>query len=268
MESVALFGGSFDPPHIGHKAIVEKVLNLKEIDKVVIMPTYLNPFKLKSHATAQQRLTMVKAMFKKFKHVEVSDFEVQQQQKVPSITTVKHLLKKCKKIYLIIGADNLQSLPQWQDYDELEQLVTFVVASRNNIKIPNKYIKLDVDENISSTQIREREHNLQNRIKRITQVLDTNKAESIEAFDLSDKDYIVDTAIIASSLGTRHTLALLDHLKKDLKSEETINNVDESGDWVVVDLGDILIHIMTPEYRVKYDMETFLSQIGEAKEAL
>jgi ribosome-associated protein len=109
---------------------------------------------------------------------------------------------------------------------------------------------------------------LQNRVKKITEILDKNKAEAIEVFDLSDKDYIVDTAIIASSLGSRHTLALLDHLKKDLKADEKINNVDESGDWVVVDLGDILIHIMTPEYRVKYDMETFLSEIGEARETL
>jgi len=103
---------------------------------------------------------------------------------------------------------------------------------------------------------------MQNRIQKITDSLDKNKAEAIEVFDLQDKNYIVDYAIIASSLGQKHTLALLDHLKDDLKPEETFNNVDESGDWVVVDLGDILIHIMTPEYRVKYDMETFLSELG------
>jgi len=103
---------------------------------------------------------------------------------------------------------------------------------------------------------------LQNRIKAITDVLDKNKAEKIEVFDLKDKNYIVDFAIIASSLGSRHTLALLDHLKKSIKENETFNNVDESGDWVVIDLGDILIHIMTPEYREKYDMETFLSELG------
>ena len=103
---------------------------------------------------------------------------------------------------------------------------------------------------------------MQNRIEKITQTLDTNKAEAIEVFDLREKNYFVDYAIIASSLGQKHTTALLDHLKKALKPEETFNNVDESGDWVVVDLGDILIHIMTPEYRVKYDMETFLSELS------
>lgn len=107
---------------------------------------------------------------------------------------------------------------------------------------------------------------MQNRIEKITDVLDKNKAESIEVFDLREKNYFVDYAIIASSLGSRHTTALLDHMKKDLKPEETFNNVDESPDWVVIDLGDILIHIMTPEYRVKYDMEAFLGDLADGKE--
>ena len=109
---------------------------------------------------------------------------------------------------------------------------------------------------------------MQTRIETITALLDMNKAESIEVFDLRDKNYFVDYAIIASSLGTKHTVALLDHLKTGLKPEEHFNNVDESGDWIVVDLGDILIHIMTPEYRVKYDMETFLSELGKASSTL
>jgi len=105
---------------------------------------------------------------------------------------------------------------------------------------------------------------MNNRIQTITDVLDKNKAEAIEVFDLREKNYFVDYAIIASSLGTRHTTALLDHLKNGIKPAEKFNNVDESGDWVVIDLGDVLIHIMTPEYRVKYDMETFLSELGSA----
>jgi ribosome-associated protein len=105
-----------------------------------------------------------------------------------------------------------------------------------------------------------------NRVEKITSVLDKNKAEAIEVFDLRDKDYFVDYAIIASSLGQKHTTALLDHLKRELKPEEHFNNVDESGDWIVIDLGDILIHIMTPEYRIKYDMESFLAELSKASE--
>ena len=107
---------------------------------------------------------------------------------------------------------------------------------------------------------------MKNRIENIIAVLDKHKAEAIESFDLREKNYFVDFAIIASSLGIKHTTALLDHLKNELKPEESFNYVDVSGDWVVIDLGDILIHIMTPEYRVKYDMETFLSELGEGKD--
>ncbi len=107
---------------------------------------------------------------------------------------------------------------------------------------------------------------MKTRVDNITAVLDKHKAENIEVFDLQDKEYIVDTAIIASSLGQKHTLALLDHLKKELKPQEKFHYVDESGDWVVIDLGDILIHIMTPEYRVKYDLESFLSEIDQQKQ--
>lgn len=109
---------------------------------------------------------------------------------------------------------------------------------------------------------------MQTRIEKITNVLDKNKAENIEVFDLRNKNYFVDYAIIASSLGARHTSALLDHLKNDLKPAEKFNNIDESSDWIVVDLGDILIHIMTPEYRVKYDMESFLTALAEGKEGM
>ena len=107
---------------------------------------------------------------------------------------------------------------------------------------------------------------MQNRIQNIIETLDKHKAEAIESFDLREKDYFVDYAIIASSLGQKHTTALLDHMKNELKPAETFNYVEESGDWVVVDLGDVLVHIMTPEYRVKYDMESFLSALANGKD--
>jgi len=104
---------------------------------------------------------------------------------------------------------------------------------------------------------------MQKRLEKIIEVLDRNKAEGIELFDLRERDYFVDYVIIATSLGERHTLALLDYLKKELKPEEQFNHVDETGEWVVADLGDVLIHIMTAEYRSKYDMESFLNQLAK-----
>ena len=109
---------------------------------------------------------------------------------------------------------------------------------------------------------------MQKRVEKIIHVLDKNKAEGIEVFDLRSKNYFVDYAIIASSLGPKHTVALLDYLRKDLKPAEKFNHVDESPEWIVIDLGDILVHIMTPEYRVKYDMESFLSELKHGAEGI
>lgn len=155
METIALFGGSFDPPHIGHEVIVKEALKIKDIDKVVIMPTYLNPFKSNFCAPSKLRLKWLKKIFAPYKNVEICSYEVDSNKKVSSIESVKHLLNRYKKIYLIIGADNLIDLPKWDRYEELKELVTFVVASRKNIEIPKSFLKLEVEENISSTQLRE-----------------------------------------------------------------------------------------------------------------
>lgn len=156
METIALFGGSFDPPHIGHEYIVKKALELDSIDKVIIMPTFLNPFKSQSHAPSELRLKWLRGIFGKEKNVEISSFEVNLKKKVPSIESVQHLLHYYQKIYLIIGADNLESLHKWERYRELKHLVTFVIATRDNIIVPHNYLVLHIEENISSSQLRER----------------------------------------------------------------------------------------------------------------
>ncbi|MCK9491144.1 MAG: nicotinate (nicotinamide) nucleotide adenylyltransferase [Sulfurimonas sp.] len=155
METIALYGGSFDPPHIAHEALVKALLEIKEIDKVIVMPTYLNPFKSNFFAPSELRLKWLREIFSEVKEVEVSDYEVRQNKKVPSIQSVKHLLKRFKKIYLVIGADNLTSLHKWEGFDELNNLVTFIVAQRDRVDIPDGYISLNIDINISSTMLRE-----------------------------------------------------------------------------------------------------------------
>ena len=92
-----------------------------------------------------------------------------------------------------------------------------------------------------------------------------NKAENIEVFDLQGSDYFADYVVIATSLGERHTFALLDHLKRGLKPDEEFLAIDESGDWIAIDLGDILIHVLTPNYRNIYDLESFLREIAARK---
>lgn len=105
---------------------------------------------------------------------------------------------------------------------------------------------------------------IEERIENIVTILDDKKAEEIEVFNLDDADYIAKRVVIANSLNGKHTMALADHLKIGLKaSGDSILASDMSDEWVVADLGDILIHIMIPEYRQRYSLEQFLSELVE-----
>lgn len=154
MNTIALFGGSFDPPHTGHTAIVNALEKLDYIDKIIIMPTFLNPFKSSSHASSLLRLQWLKCIFSDHKNVLIDSYEVRQEKKVPTIESVLYLLKRYQKIFVVIGADNAATLEQWYRYDELKEKVTFIVASRENIKIPKEFIPLEVDVDISSSELR------------------------------------------------------------------------------------------------------------------
>ena len=109
---------------------------------------------------------------------------------------------------------------------------------------------------------------IKERVDTIVSILDDKKAEEIEVFDLSNTDYIAKEVIIANSFGGKHTVALYDHLKNGLKPKgEQFLGAEESNDWVVVDLGDIIVHIMTPAYREHYSLEKFLSGFKPAEES-
>jgi ribosome silencing factor RsfS/YbeB/iojap len=100
---------------------------------------------------------------------------------------------------------------------------------------------------------------MEQRIKKIVDVLDSKKAEEIEVIDLEGKGYITNTVIIATALNSRHSIALLSHLKNELKPEEEFVATEEDGEWTIVDLGDIIIHLMTQTHRDIYSLEEFLS---------
>ncbi|MDR0467671.1 MAG: ribosome silencing factor [Campylobacteraceae bacterium] len=102
---------------------------------------------------------------------------------------------------------------------------------------------------------------MNDRIELITNELDDKKATDIQVFDMKNSDYFVDYVVVATSMGERHSLALLEYLKTALKAKgEQFLNIEATGDWIVVDLGDTLIHLLSPDFRVKYNLEEFLQQ--------
>ncbi|WP_252204560.1 ribosome silencing factor [Campylobacter vulpis] len=100
---------------------------------------------------------------------------------------------------------------------------------------------------------------MQERIATISQILDEKKAEEIEVFDMREGEYFVSFVIIATTLGEKHALSLIDELKTKLKTKgEEFLNVESSEEWSVIDLGDILIHLLSPQYRKIYQLEELL----------
>jgi nicotinate-nucleotide adenylyltransferase len=175
---IAIFGGSFDPFHIGHEKIVNLALEKLDITKLFIIPTFLNPFKQSSFLDATTRLKLIEELYASNTNINVLDYEVKQNKKVSTYETLLHLQTnhKLDTIYLIIGADNLKNIHLWYNFDYIKDNVQFVVINRNNHHLNSKYIKaiyLNLSENISSSQLREKmdlsyiPHKIQKKVKKL-----------------------------------------------------------------------------------------------------
>ena len=143
-----------------------------------MVPAFLNPFKSDSFLNSQARFDLVKKLFLDEPKVVVSDYEIKQHEPVYSIETVKYLkqLYKASKIYLLIGADNLEKLHLWHSYKELSDLVEFVVVDRKDYTSDyashiTHHLSLRID--ISSTSLRNKLNleyipkKIQNEVKKI-----------------------------------------------------------------------------------------------------
>lgn len=159
MQNIAVFGGSFDPPHLGHLEIIQSVFRFLTIEKLFVVPAFLNPFKTHSLFSPQKRLEWLKILTQDMPlPIEILDFEINQNKPTPTIETINFIQHtyKPQKIYLILGADNLKNLTKWHQYKNLKNQVEFVIIPRAHYKIDSKYQALPVEKiPISSTQIKE-----------------------------------------------------------------------------------------------------------------
>ncbi len=172
MARIAIYGGTFNPVHIGHVNLLQGFVDALKFDKVIVIPTNIPPHKNVSlTADAQTRLEMCKRAFD-FSNVCVSDIELKRQEKSYSINTVNQLKETYPndELFFLMGSDMFLSLETWYRYDELKKLITFCAASRNKEdkeklekhakvleKNGAKTIVVDIDViDLASAQIRER----------------------------------------------------------------------------------------------------------------
>lgn len=162
MIKIAIFGGSFDPPHKGHQNIVQRALETLDIDKLIVVPAFLNPFKQSSLASPEQREAWCHALFDEIAGVEVSNYEIKSGRPVYTSESLQHFQKQYDVCYLIVGSDNLASITKWHAFDWINSMITWVIAEREihpmNTEMLRSWIPLKVDIPVSSTKIRESGH--------------------------------------------------------------------------------------------------------------
>ena len=170
MQKTAIFGGTFNPPHLGHRFMLKSIAALPEIEKVLIMPSKIPPHKSGEILSAEHRVNMCKLAFDGVLKAELCLDELYLKGKSYTVNTLKHFKQKnLKNLVLVIGADSLVNFHKWYCFEEILSLAELYVYMRGGIsnesifsakenleKLGAKITVLDVfPPKISSTEIRQ-----------------------------------------------------------------------------------------------------------------
>ncbi|AWX69688.1 nicotinate-nucleotide adenylyltransferase [[Mycoplasma] anseris] len=137
---IGIFGGSFNPIHKGHILIAKEAIKKLNLDKLLFIPAYQNPFKdLKGYVDVEHRINMIKMVLED--KMEICDFEAKRKTKSYTIDTVNYLSQKYKndQLFLLIGSDNIPKLNKWEGIKEIASKTQIVVFERGN-----KYSKINI----------------------------------------------------------------------------------------------------------------------------
>ena len=163
MNSIGLFGGTFDPIHIGHLITAQSVLELRNLSKIIFMPAFVSPLKIDYHsASSEDRAKMVELAIKDYPYFELSRYEIEKHRISYTIETLEYFRKRYENIELIIGYDNYVIFNKWKSSDLILQLAKVIVLNRtvNNLKPPTfdeRFTFVDSPTiEVNSTEIRER----------------------------------------------------------------------------------------------------------------
>jgi len=141
---IALYGGSFDPVHIGHLRIAEDIREDFNFDKIVFIPAYHSPLKPSSKAPAKDRLKMLEMAIRYNPYFEIDDLEIRKGGKSFTIDTINEYRKRLNyNPVFIVGTDSLLSLHKWKDADKLIKLTNFIVVGRGKDSFYNVQDYLD-----------------------------------------------------------------------------------------------------------------------------
>ena len=156
--NIYYYGGTFDPPHIGHKMIVDHFYEIPDI--MFIVPTYKSPLKdYSAFFSYDQRVKMLGLMFSSYKKIKILNTE-NNSASVYTCDTIKYLtnMYKKSKINLIIGADQLTNFSNWKNHQYIIDNCKIIVISRPGCSIDDSKYKFklcnEINMAISSSEIR------------------------------------------------------------------------------------------------------------------
>lgn len=135
LKRFGLFGGSFDPVHVGHLSIAQQIFNALKLEKVVLLPAATAPHKREggAAASAEDRLEMCRLAVHNMHGLEASDYEIKRgglSYTVETARRVRAAYGAKAEIFFLIGSDSLADLPLWYEIRELLTLIDFAIAER------------------------------------------------------------------------------------------------------------------------------------------
>ncbi len=164
MAGIGVFGGTFNPPHLGHLRLVRRFADRLSMSEVQIIPTYLPPHKEAAGlASCMDRLNMCRLMFSDDSRFKISTLEIDRGGKSYTYDTLKELktVHPDDTLYFIVGSDMLRSFNTWYRPDDILKLCTLCAAARDDSGLPRNIAdNIILDDmkpfEISSTEIRKK----------------------------------------------------------------------------------------------------------------
>ncbi len=139
MAYIGIFGGTFDPIHVGHLRASLEVMEEKGLDRIYFVPNNIPPHKEFKGAPSEARLEMVRLSVDGIDNFFACDLEIRRGGKSYSIDTVREFKEKFgseNRFYFIAGSDAFSTISTWKDYRDLLREVSFIVMCRPSHPYP------------------------------------------------------------------------------------------------------------------------------------
>jgi len=158
LKRIGIYGGTFDPIHHAHLIFAREAREMLALEKIIFVPAAISPGKDSPVASAEMRLSMLRAAIKGETGLVVDECELNRPPPSYTIDTIEEIRRReaDSEIYYLIGEDNLSGLANWHRFDRLQKMVRFVVLDRTGTQTNHPYQVVHRRIDISATEIRKR----------------------------------------------------------------------------------------------------------------